>query len=129
MKINCENVGKRFHRDWIFRNVNYEFQPNTAYAITGPNGSGKSTLLQLLAGALIASTGKVVYYSTGNNLHLAEEEVFKRISIAAPYLELVEEMTLMELLNFHQQFKSFLPGISIKEIIAIISLSKAANKQ
>src|SRR6188768_2014837 len=86
MRINCENVGKRFHREWIFRNINVEFKPNEAYAITGPNGSGKSTFLQLLAGALIASTGKVHYHSNGGNDVLPEEEVFKQVSIAAPYL-------------------------------------------
>lgn len=127
MRINCENAGKRFHLEWIFRNINLEFKPNHAYAITGPNGSGKSTFLQLLAGALIATTGKLTYQL--NNNPVAEDQVFKHISIAAPYLELIEEMTLTELLQFHQQFKPFLPGVSLQEIISVIGLTHAANKQ
>jgi ABC-type multidrug transport system ATPase subunit len=129
MRINCENVGKRFHLDWIFKNINVEFKANQAYAITGPNGSGKSTFLQLLAGALIASSGKVSYRVSENEVLLPEGEVFKRVSIAAPYLELIEEMTLSELLHFHEQFKPFLPGIKHKDIMSITGLSQAADKQ
>ena len=40
-----------------------------------------------------------------------------------------EEMTLIEFLSFHQQFKKLLPSISIKSIIEIIGLEKAAGKQ
>ena len=57
MKITLQNAGKRFSREWIFRNLNYEFLPGTIYAITGPNGSGKSTLLQVLSGALLLNEG------------------------------------------------------------------------
>ena len=52
MKISLINAGKRFNRDWIFRNFHYEFNAGIAYAITGPNGSGKSTLLQVIGGAV-----------------------------------------------------------------------------
>ena len=129
MRINCENVGKRFHLDWIFRNINVEFKASQAYAITGPNGSGKSTFLQLLAGALIASNGNVSYRVTDNEMLLPDDQVFKRISIAAPYLELIEEMTLSELLHFHEQFKPFLPGVKHHDIMSITGLSQAADKQ
>jgi ABC-type multidrug transport system ATPase subunit len=55
------------------------------------------------------------------------EKLYKSISIAAPYLELIEEMTANEFLTFHTQFKSF--SISIEEGLQIVSLQKAANKQ
>src|SRR6185436_444062 len=107
MKISLTNTGKRFNRDWIFRNVNYQFNSGTSYAITGPNGSGKSTLLQVIGGAIGQSEGKVEFEQ------VIPEEVFQHIAIAAPYLEVVEEMTATEFLTFHGKFKSFLPGISI----------------
>jgi ABC-type multidrug transport system ATPase subunit len=57
------------------------------------------------------------------------DSAFQYISIAAPYLELIEEMTVTEFLQFHAQFKPFLSGLSINDIIAIIGLDKAAHKQ
>lgn len=137
MKISLINAGKRFNRDWIFRNLNQEFISGTAYAITGPNGSGKSTLLQAIGGAIMMSEGKAQY--TKGTMQLAigdvqEKEIevdnaFRYISIAAPYLELIEEMTLLEMLEFHAHFKPLLTNITIPDIISITGLKAAANKQ
>ena len=133
MTISLINTGKRFNRDWIFRHINFQFSAGMAYAITGPNGSGKSTLLQVIAGALSPSEGKVEYLAksnqpqTGNPLN--PENIYLHLSIAAPYLELIEEMTLHEFLHFHQQFKPLLASFSIPDIIALTGLEKATHKQ
>jgi len=129
MKISLINAGKRFNRDWIFRNINQEFISGTAYAITGPNGSGKSTLLQAIGGAIMMSEGKAQYAVGAQLKEIEVDNAFRYISIAAPYLELIEEMTLLEMLEFHAQFKPLLSNTTIPEIITIIGLKAAANKQ
>jgi len=127
MKINLSQAGKRFNREWIFRNATLEFQTNTSYAITGPNGSGKSTLLQCIAGMMQLSQGAIQYIK--DDKQIANELAYKHISFCAPYLELIEEMTLIEFLNFHFGFNEFLPGIDVTKIIATLQLQEAANKQ
>ncbi len=127
MKISCIKAGKRFNRDWIFRNFTYEFINDGHYAITGPNGSGKSTLLQVMAGAIVPSEGKISYES--GSQQLISDDIFNYIAIAAPYLEVIEEMTFIELLQFHQIFKPFLPGVKVDDIVAIVGLQIAAHKQ
>ena len=129
MKISLINAGKRFNRDWVFRNFNYEFNPGNSYAITGPNGSGKSTLLQVIAGAMMMSEGKAKYEMRNSNPGIEEDKVHRYLSIAAPYLEVIEEMTVTEFLKFHNQFKPFLPGLTIERMISIVGLEKAAHKQ
>lgn len=127
--ILLEESGKRFNRDWIFRNISYAFQTGKAYAITGPNGSGKSTLLQAIAGSLYLSTGKVIYHDGTSASGLEPEHFFKYLSIAAPYLELIEEMTAREMLAFHNHFKPLIKDISIDEILTLIGLEKSMDKQ
>lgn len=127
MTISLSDSGKRFNRDWIFRHFTYTFETGNAYAITGPNGSGKSTLLQVLSGGMMINEGKIQWALVDNEL--ANEQVYQHVSVCAPYLELIEEMTLTEFLNFHQGFKPWLPGLSAKEVISIIGLEKAAHKQ
>ncbi len=127
MTIELNDTGKRFNRDWIFRSLNYKFLPGNTYAIIGPNGSGKSTLLQVLAGSLSYSEGDITWYN--GNHSIDPESVFQHVSIAAPYLELVEEMTATEFLQFHAVFKPLLPSITIAEILAQIDLAKALHKQ
>jgi ABC-type multidrug transport system ATPase subunit len=128
MKISLTKAGKRYNRDWIFRNLSYEFNSHTSYAITGPNGSGKSTLLQAIGGALMVSEGKIDYTRSGKT-GIAADVIFRHLSIAAPYLELIEEFTVKEFLEFHQQFKPFLPSHSINQIIDIVGLHSASDKQ
>ncbi|HLI94272.1 MAG TPA: ATP-binding cassette domain-containing protein, partial [Puia sp.] len=126
MKITLIDAGKRFNRDWIFRHLDYEFLPHRYYAITGPNGSGKSTLLQIIAGAIAATEG-VVRYSAGSEI--APEHAYRQLSLSAPYLELIEEMTAIEFLRFHQAFKPFLPSHPLAAILGTVGLAAAAEKQ
>lgn len=127
MKINCTGLGKRYNRDWIFRNFNHQFSGGGKYALTGPNGSGKSTLLQIIAGALVPSEGKLEYFLSEKVQE--PDQVYNLVSFSAPYLDVIEEMTIAELLSFHQKFKPFLPGIDSKDIVSIMGLQTAVNKQ
>lgn len=127
MTIALSDAGKRFNREWIFRKLSYNFEAGGAYAITGPNGSGKSTLLQAIAGALTISEGKIDYTLQGKAIE--PDHAFRHLSIAAPYLELIEEMTATELLQFHEKFKPLLPGLQIPAILEEVGLGVAAHKQ
>ena len=126
MKITLNDAGKRFNRDWIFRHLNYEFNTGHSYAITGPNGSGKSTLLQSIAGAIGISEGRIDYTATAV---IPPEHAYRHLSLAAPYLQLIEEMTVTEFLHFHAAFKPLLPGTPAAEIIRRVGLGTAAHKQ
>lgn len=127
MKISLTDAGKRFNRDWIFRHFTYTFETGNAYAITGPNGSGKSTLLQVLSGNTMMNEGKGTWTTAEGKD--AGESLYSLVSICAPYLEVVEEMTLAEFLDFHSGFKPFLTGVTKESIISNLGLEKAANKQ
>jgi ABC-2 type transport system ATP-binding protein len=150
MKISLQNVGKRFNREWIFRHCSYEFFPGKNYAVTGPNGSGKSTLLQVIAGATLHNEGTVEYRSdTGYGMQDAGYKIqdlkkhplsgipypvssnnqYQLISIAAPYLELIEEMTALEMLSFHSKFKPLISALPIEEMLQVVGLENAVNKQ
>jgi ABC-type multidrug transport system ATPase subunit len=134
MTISLTDAGKRFNHDWIFRHITYEFSAEQSYAIIGPNGSGKSTLLQVLSGAMAVNEGNIQFSmlserSPSDNVQCSTEEVYKHISICAPYLELVEEMTLKEFLEFHHQFKPFLSTVNSDKIVSLLGLEEARDKQ
>src|SRR5215204_2188002 len=127
MKISLTDAGKRFNRDWIFRHLSYEFSEGQSYAIIGPNGSGKSTLLQVLSGSMELNEGNAQWSML--NSQCPGAQVYNHISICAPYLEVVEEMTLIEFLDFHSGFKPFLSSITSEKLISILGLENAVNKQ
>lgn len=127
MTISLSDTGKRFNQDWIFRHLSYQFLSGSSYAIVGPNGSGKSTLLQAMSGALLVNEGSIRYQE--NEKTLADEQVHLSLSLCAPYLELIEEMTATELLDFHHQFKPLMPGIDTGTALEMVGLTAARNKQ
>jgi len=127
MKIQLANVGKRYNYEWIFRNINYEFTSDSNYVILGANGSGKSTLLQVIAGNLMSSEGNISYLSGQKNI--VQEHIFTHLSIATPYLDLFEEFTLEESIEFQKKFKSYYKDMDVKHLIDILQLEKAAGKQ
>jgi ABC-type multidrug transport system ATPase subunit len=127
MQISTKNLGKKFSNEWIFRNLNETFQSGESYTFVGSNGSGKSTLLQVLSGYMPHSEGVIEYSLQGKNIEI--DNFYKHLIIAAPYLELIEDFTLTELLAFHTQFKSFKNNFPIADFIDLIELPKAKNKE
>ncbi|MCW5912771.1 MAG: ABC transporter ATP-binding protein [Cyclobacteriaceae bacterium] len=125
MKIEVSNLGKRFNREWIFKNLNFQFTKNT-YAVIGPNGSGKSTLLQILWGQMLPSKGEITYWY-GQQI-IPADEVYPHVSIATPYLELIDEFTLTEMVDFHFHFKKPGQGKSTAELIELFELTHARDK-
>lgn len=126
MDVTLSNIGRRFNREWIFGGIDYTFENGQSYAILGHNGSGKSTLLQVIAGSLTPSSGTIAYMQDGKPVDI--DEIYKSVSIAAPYLELIEEFSLSELLDFHFRFKRPLKQLTTKDIIDLLSLESSASK-
>lgn len=126
MKIELKKVAKRYRMEWILREVSLNLESGHYYAITGPNGSGKSTLLKVLSGHLSPSKGQRIFSVDGKNLDI--DQVYQHLSFAAPYLDLVEEFTLKEALNFHQKFKPFYHQMTTKQMIEVLGFKRSQNK-
>lgn len=127
MRIEVENLGKKYAKEWIFRKLDMQFDSQFSYAITGPNGSGKSTLLQILTGVFLPTEGTISYSQGGDNI--LEEDFYKHLDIVTPYLELIEEFTLDEFLKFHFKFKRLSEGVSIDDFVQHVYLEKDRGKQ
>ncbi len=124
--ISVESLGKRFNREWIFRDMTHTFQQGKVYAITGPNGSGKSTLMQVLWGQMPPSKG-TINYVVGNQ-KLPDAEIYQKVSIATPYMDLIEELTLTEHLEFHFKTKPVKAGFSTHQILEAMYLQDSKDK-
>lgn len=127
MKIIADQLGKRFDREWVLKNFSFQFLPGNTYALTGPNGSGKSTLLQLLWGQMLPTIGVITYQKDGEVL--PTEEIFKHVSIATPYMDLIDEFSLEEMVTFHFQHKAPRANLTALQAIDQMELPLARHKQ
>ena len=111
MKIEVKNIGKYFGERKIFSDINFQISSGSSIAITGPNGSGKTTLMRIISGLLNATEGTVLYSNNGNLLK--EREKFAYLGLVGPYLELYNDLTAMENLNFFAKMKKIPDADSI----------------
>lgn len=125
-RIALQNVGKRFNHEWIFRGIDHTFEQDRHTVILGPNGSGKSTLLQVILGSAVASEGELQYQYGGCSYKA--DETLGLFSLATPYLELIEEFTLTEMLEFHRKLRPYRQGWTIPSIIDRLYLQEAKAK-
>lgn len=127
MQIILDGIGKKFGRQWVFRRLDLKISAGERLAILGANGSGKSTLMKIISGWLNPSEGSITYYIE-NQVLSEPSQLYSYISIASPYLELIEEFTLAELVHFHFLLKKSLYNLTENEIIRISGLEGAKNK-
>jgi len=130
MLLRLEHAGRRYNRNWVFRGLSASWTSPGAVAILGPNGSGKSTLLQILAGWVSPSEGSVRFFldrDNGSTPELSREMIYAHVSIAAPYLELPGECTLIELIRLQAGVKGLLRGLDATAVHALSGLVPLAG--
>lgn len=126
VKITLKDVGKQYNSDWIFSNLSFSITPDSPTAILGSNGSGKSTLLQVILSSITPTLGEIIYEENGSIVNV--ENAYRLMSISAPYIELVEEFTLIEVIDFHRRLKPLYNNLTAMDVAGICQLEKNSEK-
>jgi ABC-2 type transport system ATP-binding protein len=126
VKIELQDVAKRYRLEWVLRHIDLTLEAGRRYALTGPNGSGKSTFMKMLSGHLSPSRGQIRFHL--HDQPLERGEVYRYLSFAAPYIELIEEFTLQEAIDFHRRFKTLQPDLDTDALIQLLGFKRARQK-
>lgn len=126
MRIEVSGLGKKYKNEIIFKKIDFDFNGPKHYAITGNNGSGKSTLLKTISGTTTASKGDII--CTIGGAVIAPHQFYQHFSYAAPYMDVPEDLSLIEFFHFHNSFKPFASDITLEKFLDISQLKQAANK-
>jgi len=126
--IDIRNAGKKFGREWIFRHVNLNIAQGDKLVILGLNGSGKSTLLQAFTGFLGLNEGEVQYSPNGKSQKIDDDKAHRYLSLASPYLELIEDFTLPEIIDHLSVYKPFMKGLTRDQIMELSGLAAHRHK-
>jgi len=103
LRLEVDTVVKRFTRKPVFAPVSFMATNGEIVAIVGSNGSGKSTLLKIIAGVLSPSSGTCTWFKDDKKVD--EEAMASMVGFVAPYLELYNELTAVEHVNFIGELK------------------------
>ncbi len=96
-ELTAHNLQKVFNRRVIFEDISFSLSPGQTLLVTGPNGSGKSTLVKIISGVLTPTQGDV---KLTVNSSTPAEAVHPFIGLVSPYLQMYEEFTARENLQF-----------------------------
>lgn len=115
--ITLSGVGKKYRR-WVFKHIDFQFSSRSSYGIAGRNGTGKSTLMRIISGFLTPSRGTVTYQGGASN---TLDNFGPRVSFVAPYISIIEELTVEEHIKFHFRFQQTrnMTGESVLEIVKL----------
>ncbi len=127
MKVELKNISKRYIRSYILKNVNLSIPSGAVLGISGPNGSGKSTLIKIISGYLAQSSGTIDY--SLNDQRINPDSLYKTVSVAAPYVGIINEFNIKEQLSFHQSFKPFYTPMDIQAFLDVLGVDYDREKQ
>lgn len=97
ISLQVEQLSKKYNRRTIFESLSFSHSKGVL-GISGANGSGKSTLLKCLAQLSRPQKGTIFWYDGKSNL--SKEGVKLLIGYAAPYINLYDELSGEENLEF-----------------------------
>ncbi|HQY20284.1 MAG TPA: ABC transporter ATP-binding protein [Ignavibacteria bacterium] len=98
IELSAENISKSYSGKIIFKNFSINLKSGDSVSILGRNGSGKSTLIKLLTGLIASNKGKVILKVNGSTV--PQNLWYSQIGLISPYLNLYDELTGIENLEF-----------------------------
>lgn len=126
MRIELQHIGKRYQKEWIFRGVDARWSEGNCTAIIGGNGSGKSTLTQIISGFLSSSEGELRW--TINDKNIPRDKVHQHVTMCTPVVQLWDDFTLRENVEFFLRFKAFRNGLNASDFMQLIELKKQEHR-
>ena len=127
LSVEWNNLGKRFGLKWVFRNLDGNIPAGSHIVVKGSNGSGKSTFGKLLVGATEATDGEMRWLSSGEAIEI--DDIPQRIAWSAPFMEVPEDMTIEEVLEFHNTFRKSWSEGCLFEMLKSSGLETHSNAQ
>jgi len=97
ISLNVKGLSKTYNRKPIFTDLTFRHDDGVL-GIAGANGSGKSTLMKCLAYLTRAQRGTIEWRN--QEFELTKEDIKGKIGFAAPYINLYDELTSYENLEF-----------------------------
>ena len=85
------------------KEVDFELQAGEIHALVGENGAGKSTLTKMMAGAVVASSGKLLYRGQEVSFATPSEALNAGIAMVFQETSLVPSMTVAQNLYLGQE--------------------------
>ena len=129
MKVEVNNLTKKFNNTEVVKNITFLIEKNKTLGLLGPNGCGKTTSIGMMLGLIRPTSGSV--FIDGKDINKSEKNfLLSLINFASPYVELPKKLTVKQNLEVYGR----LYGVKsledrIKEVSEDLNLGSYLNKK
>ncbi len=116
IEFNINGITKKYGSQLLFKDLSFTISNSTALTISGANGAGKSTLLKILCGLIRPDKGSIELNIDNKRIDI--NDFYKYIGFVSPYLNLYDELTMNEHINFISKLRKEGAENSLIEILS-----------
>ena len=124
IKLTISGLSKSYSGKEVFSELSFDYERGKI-GVAGSNGAGKSTLLRCVSGLTLPDDGTVTWSVYGKSL--SPKQIKPHLGYAAPYVELYEELTARENLQFIRDLRSSQDCEAISNLVNQYELSPFAD--
>lgn len=100
--LEVKNLTKYYGKTIGVENVNLELNKGEIFGFIGPNGAGKSTTIRSILDLINKTSGEVLF--NGKKFTKDDIEAKKQIGYLPSEVNLYEDLTVKQMLDFHERF-------------------------
>ena len=100
--LELKNLKKYYGKACGIEDVSLKLNKGEIYGFIGPNGAGKSTTLRTIMGLINKTSGSILF--NDEELDIEDRNIKEKIGYLPSEINLYEDMTIKELLNYHESF-------------------------
>ncbi len=100
--LELKHLKKYYGNTRGIEDVSIKLNRGDIYGFIGPNGAGKSTTIRTIMGLINKNAGEILF--DGKKMDFEDIDVKKKIGYLPSEINLYDDMTVKELLDFHESF-------------------------
>ncbi|MFZ9595470.1 MAG: ABC transporter ATP-binding protein [Bdellovibrionia bacterium] len=112
--INCQNLGKQYRGQWVFRNLCLKISAGESWVLLGPSGSGKSLLLKLIAGLIQPDEGQITLGNPNIGMLFQKNALFDSLTLEENLLFPLKERLKTEGQPAKEKVRWFLQEVGLQ---------------
>ena len=121
--IEIVNFKKYYGKVRGVEDVSLKINSGEVYGFIGPNGAGKSTTIRTIMGLINKTSGDI--FINGNELDINDLYIKKEIGYLPSEINLYDDLTVKEILDYHESFYNKKVNKRRKELVKLFLLDES----
>lgn len=120
--LELKNLKKYYKKQRGIESISFQIKKGDIYGFIGPNGAGKSTTIRAIMGLLNKTSGNI--YMNNKELDIENIETKRKIGYLPSEINLYEDMTIKQLLDYHESFYKIKNNKRRKDLVNLFKIEE-----